>query len=249
MLGKLEGKYAIVTGAASGIGRATAIKFAHEGAKGVLCGDINIADAASTAAEINESYPGCAIALKVDVSCEKNTREMVDLCMEKFGGVDVYFSNAGVMPKYVEISDESEEAFMSTLRINTLSSFMAIKYGSEAMKKTGRGGSIICTASIAAMRSDLTPLQYTASKGAILAMVTSANDRLLLDNIRINALVPGGVMTPLYLSVAQGLQDQGLDMSHYDVKRYPPIDPEEIAEVVAFLASDVSHGELLVLSE
>ena len=126
---------------------------------------------------------------------------------------------------------------MRTLQVNTLGPFLAIQAASEAMKQTG-GGCIIVTSSIASIRADLTPLQYAASKGALLSMVISANDRLLLDNIRVNAVLPGGVMTDMVAGVAKDLDDQGLFLKGFDFKRYPHAEPEQIANVVCFLASD-----------
>lgn len=239
--GSLAGKCAIVTGAASGIGRATALEMAARGAK-VVCSDINEEDVQETAAEINDEHPGCAVAVRADVSSAKDTQALVQACKDAFGKVDVYFANAGILPKLVPIKDEDEEQFMRTMAVNTLSVFLAIKHAGEAMKEHGEGGSIVCTASIAAMRSDLTPLQYAASKGAVLAMIKSANDRLLLDNVRVNAVVPGGVMTPIVMGVAQGLEEQGLILQGYDMARFPPIDPSEIAAIVCFLASDDSKA-------
>ncbi|CAK9109840.1 Short-chain dehydrogenase reductase 3b (AtSDR3b), partial [Durusdinium trenchii] len=235
----LEGKCAVVTGAASGIGKATALRFAEQGAK-VVCADLNEDQAKATADEINEAFPGSAVAVKADVSSTEDTKRVVQTCVDTFGKINVFYANAGILPKFVPIADETESSFMRTMEINTLSVFLAIKYAGEAMKACGEPGSIICTASIAALRSDLTPLQYAASKGAILSMIKSANDRLLLDDIRVNAVVPGGVMTPLVMEVAKNLDEQGLFLKGYDYRRFPPIPPEEIAQTVAFLASDHS---------
>lgn len=168
----------------------------------------------------------------------EDVKKSVDLCVEKFGHIDVYFANAGVLGPYRPINEESEESFMRALQINTLGPFMAIKYASEAMKKTAGGGSIIITSSIAAIRADLTPLNYAASKGAVTSMVVAANDRLLLDNVRVNAVLPGGVLTNMVMGVQRDLDAQGLMLKGYDMARFPTIMPEQIAVIVAFLASD-----------
>lgn len=238
----LRGKAAVVTGAGSGIGRATAFMFAQEGAK-VVCVDIDAEAADETARDICAELGdgGVAIAASGDVSSVEDVKRSVERCLAAFSRLDVYFANAGVLGRFVPIDQEDEAAFMRTLRVNTLGPFMAIKYASEAMKRTG-GGSIVCTASIAALMADLTPLQYTASKGAVLSMVRSASDRLLLDNVRVNAVVPGGVMTPMVMGVARDLNDQGLEMSGFDFRRFPHSEPEDIAAVVAFLASDASKA-------
>eukprot|EP00510_Aplanochytrium_minuta_P007687 CAMPEP_0184034902 /NCGR_PEP_ID=MMETSP0955-20130417/21230_1 /TAXON_ID=627963 /ORGANISM="Aplanochytrium sp, Strain PBS07" /LENGTH=276 /DNA_ID=CAMNT_0026321835 /DNA_START=110 /DNA_END=937 /DNA_ORIENTATION=- len=235
---RLQGKCGVVTGGGNGIGEATAFYLARSGAK-VVVADLDAEAAEETATEINEVFPGSAVAIKCDVSKKADNIGMIDLCVEKFGRIDFFFANAGVLRKFVPIADEAEEQFLQTLQINSLSSFMAIKYASEAMKKTG-GGSIICTSSIAAIRADLTPLQYAASKGAVLSLVQSANDRLLLDNVRVNAVLPGFVGTQLMMTVPSALEEQGLTLPGYDIHRFPPIAPEDIAKIVAFLASDDS---------
>lgn len=170
----------------------------------------------------------------------EDCKKTVDICVSTYGRIDVYFSNAGVLGRYIPISEETEESFMRTLQINTLGPFMAVKYASEAMKKTAEGGSIIITSSIASIRADLTPIQYAASKGAILSTVIAMNDRLLLDKVRVNAVLPGGVLTPMVMNVAADLDRQGLELKGYDAERFPYIQPEEIASVVLFLASDES---------
>jgi len=236
---RLEGKCAVITGGGSGIGAAAAMTFAQHGAK-IIIADINVEDAFEVAAEINELYPGSAEPVRADVSVIGDNKMIVAACIEKFGKIDIFYANAGVLNKQVPLFEETEEQFMKAISVNTMGAFMAIKYAGEAMVKSGRGGSIICTASIAGIRSDLTPLQYGASKAAILSMVKSANDRLLLDNVRVNAILPGGVMTPLMMSVSKNLDDQGLFLKGYDIHRFPPIDPSQIAAVALFLASDDS---------
>jgi NAD(P)-dependent dehydrogenase (short-subunit alcohol dehydrogenase family) len=236
----LEGKCCVVTGGGSGIGAAAALDFCRHGAK-VVVADLNGEAASAVAREINEEMPGQCVSMRADVSSQADTVAMVDMCRRSFGAIHVFFANAGVLNKHVPIAEEPEEQFMRTLAVNTLSVFMAIKYAGQAIVQCG-GGSIICTASIAALRADLTPLQYTASKGAVLAMIKSANDRLMVDGVRVNAVVPGGVMTPLMLSVANNLEKEGLELAGYDYKRFPPVDPSAIANVVTFLASDLSSA-------
>ncbi|KAH9258451.1 hypothetical protein BASA82_000499 [Batrachochytrium salamandrivorans] len=240
--GRIEGKACVVTGAGGGIGSATARRFIKEGASGVICADINFAAAEETAKSINEEFPGNrAVALHCDVSKKADVIKSVELCEGKFGKIDVYFANAGVLGKYIPISDETEESFLRTLNINTMGAFMAIKYASEAMKRHGQGGSIIVTSSIASLRADITPLQYAASKGSLLSMVVAANDRLLSDRIRVNAILPGGVMTDMAMGVARDLHEQGLEMAGYDIDRFPFFETDQMAGIVLFLASSESE--------
>ena len=185
----------------------------------------------------------------MDVSKPEDAKQSVELCVSQFGKIDVYFANAGVLGKFMPIAQESEESFKRAMDINTLGPFMAIKYASDAMKQTAGGGSIIVTSSIASIRADLTPLQYAASKGALLSLVISANDRLLMDNIRVNAVLPGGVLTPMVMGVTQNLAEQGLELPGFDSRRYMFIEPVQIAAIVLFLASDESlpvKGQALI---
>ena len=248
MTPRLTGKCCVVTGGGGGIGAAACKKFVQEGAQGVVVADINLEAAEETAKEINDEFAGKAIAIKVDVSKPQGAQDSVDACVKKFGRLDVYFANAGILGKFVPIADETPASFERTLQVNTLGPFLAIQAASAAMQKTG-GGSIVLTSSIASIRADLTPLQYAASKGALLSLVISANDRLLLDGVRVNAVLPGGVMTNMVTGVAKDLDDQGLFLKGFDFKRYPHAEPEQIASVVAFLASDdsaVVKGQCLV---
>jgi NAD(P)-dependent dehydrogenase (short-subunit alcohol dehydrogenase family) len=242
MTGRIEGLACIVTGAGGGIGSAAAKRFAKEGAVGVVCCDINFASVSLVAQEINSEFPNRAIAVQCDVSNSAQVLHSVKLCVETFHRLDVYFANAGVLGKYVPLAEETAESFERTLQVNTLGGFLAIKHASEAMKTLGNGGSIILTSSIASIRADVTPLQYAASKGALLSLVVSANDRLLLDKIRVNAVLPGGVLTEMALGVSKDLDSQGLQMAGYDFARFPFIEVEQVANVVLFLASAESEA-------
>jgi NAD(P)-dependent dehydrogenase (short-subunit alcohol dehydrogenase family) len=245
---QLEGMAAVVTGAGGGIGEASAMLFANQGAN-CVCVDINVEAAAKTADQINQKHgKGTAIAVKADVADEAQSQSTVDKCIEAFGRLDVYFANAGILGRYTSIEDTTLEAFERTMRVNCVGVFLAIKHASIAMKQLGGGGSIICTASIAAIRADVTPLEYTASKAAVVAIVRSAADRLILDedqqrtNIRVNAIMPGGVITSIALGVATDIDSQEMRVGGYDFERFPPAMPSQIAEVALFLARPSSSG-------
>jgi NAD(P)-dependent dehydrogenase (short-subunit alcohol dehydrogenase family) len=239
---RLSEKACVVTGGGGGIGAAACRKFLEEGAKGVVVVDINQEAAEEIAKDLNEEFgSNKAVACKADVSKPDDVQRTVQTCIARFGQIDVYFANAGILGKFVPIAEESAASFERTMQVNTLGPFLAIKHASIAMKKTG-GGSIILTSSIASIRADLTPLQYAASKGALLSLVISASDRLLLDNVRVNAVLPGGVMTNMVMGVAKDLDDQGLEMKGFDMKRYPHAEPEQIANIVTFLASEESSA-------
>merc|ERR1711907_723489 len=135
---------------------------------------------------------------------------------------------------------------MRALKVNTLGAFFAIKHASAAMED---GGSIIVTASIAAIRADVTPLEYAASKGAVISMVRASADRLLGDGVRVNCVVPGGVVTNITSQVAMEMDERGQSLKGYDMEAFPPADPFEIGKVVRFLASEDSsfiNGQAIV---
>ena len=229
----------MVTGAGGGIGSAAARRFAEEGAKVVMV-DVNLDAVNEAAEEINKDVPGSCVAVKADVSKSDDVKNTVKTCVDKFGRIDVYFANAGVLGKFVPIEEETYESFMRTLAINTGGGFLAIQHAAPEMKRTAGKGSIILTSSIASLRADLTPLQYAASKGALNAMMISANDRLI-PHVRVNCIVPGGVMTNMAQGVAKDLDDAGLIMKGFDFEKFPHAEPEEIAALASFLASDESN--------
>jgi NAD(P)-dependent dehydrogenase (short-subunit alcohol dehydrogenase family) len=212
--------------------------FASEGAA-VVCADIAEEPAKETSEEICQ-MGGRSVALRADVRREEDSVQMVSVALESFGRLDVFFANAGVLPKFVPIEEESGESFTNTLAVNTLGPFYAIKHASAAMKKGGWGGSIIVTSSIGALRAEHTPLQYGSSKAALLSLVQAANERLLDDGVRVNAIAPRGVWTPMVERVAKELYDAGVSINVES--KYMPNPPEEIAQVVLFLACDESKA-------
>jgi len=240
----------VITGAGSGIGRATAEHFALHGYN-VVCADLNQASAEESAAEINalEEATGRAVAIAADVSVEVDVKATVDLSVKEFGRLDAYFANAGLMTRYRPIEETTEEDFMRTLRVNTLGPFFAIKHASPVISQNEDGGAIVCTASIAAIRADITPLEYAASKGALVSLVRSSADRLLGTGVRVNAVAPGGVVTAITTQVAMEMDSRGESLKGYDHEAFPPADPEQVAQVVRFLASEQSsfvNGQVIV---
>eukprot|EP00924_Labyrinthula_sp_SR-Ha-C_P007658 augustus_masked-scaffold_42-processed-gene-2.64-mRNA-1 protein AED:1.00 eAED:1.00 QI:0/-1/0/0/-1/1/1/0/267 len=244
----LKGRTGIITGAAGGIGAESARKFVANGAKLTLI-DLDLASLQELKNEIDEEYPNFVQIIKADIGSVEEVKGFIQNHVKKFSSLDFYFSNAGILNPLVEIWEESEEMFLKTLKVNTFGNFLAIKYASEQMLNQTNECSILCTGSIAALSSDLTPLQYAASKGGVLSMMRTANDRLLGTNVRVNGIAPGGVMTEMYMKMAQDLVSRGYEMKHFDLTRFPPIEPAAIADVACFLASDMSRavkGHMLV---
>jgi NAD(P)-dependent dehydrogenase (short-subunit alcohol dehydrogenase family) len=234
--GRLEGKRTIVTGAASGIGRASAIRFAREGATVVL-NDLNAAGLEETLEEI-EDAGGRARAI-VGSSCEDDVvRELVRESIAHFGGLDVVYANAGISGGPTPILDLTADDWRAVLEVNLIGPFLAIKHGATHMKAHG-GGSILCTASVAGLRSGAGPSPYSASKAGVISLVQTTANQLAGSGVRVNAVCPGltetGMTKPMFdMARAAGKERK--------IGQLNPLQragqPEEIANLVAFLASD-----------
>ncbi|MGZ4110441.1 MAG: SDR family NAD(P)-dependent oxidoreductase [Actinomycetota bacterium] len=232
---RLAGKVCIVTGAGSGIGKATAIRFAEEGAR-VTCVDVNGESVAATVAEIGEP----AFAVTADVSIDAQVRAYTDATVDRWGGLHVVFNNAGVnLPTvFHEVSDELIDR---TIGVN----IKGVIHGCRAAIPhllAGGGGSIINTGSVNSLVSEPFLSIYAASKGAILMLSRSIALDYAKQGIRCNCLCPGWVDTPVNYAHAEMLG--GLDKVYATIDSFQPIgrpgEPREIANVVLFLASDES---------
>jgi NAD(P)-dependent dehydrogenase (short-subunit alcohol dehydrogenase family) len=228
---RLEGRVAVITGAGSGIGLATTRRFASEGAK-IVAVDLN-ADAGKAAAdEVGGEFVGC------DVSDEAGVRELFDGVAERYGRVDIAFNNAGISPPDDDsILDTGLDAWERVLRVNTTSVYLCCKYALPHMRAQGKG-SIINTASFVALLGAATSqIAYTASKGGVLAMTRELGVQFAREGIRVNALCPGPIATPMLLELfAKDPERAARRLVHVPMGRFGT--PEEIAAAVAFLASD-----------
>jgi NAD(P)-dependent dehydrogenase (short-subunit alcohol dehydrogenase family) len=229
--GRLSGKVAVVTGAGSGIGRATVRRFAAEGAQ-VICADVDEAAGSSAAAE----YGGDFVA--VDVTNEAQVSALFAGAVERFGSLDIAFNNAGISPPEDDsILTTDLEAWKRVQEVNLTSVYLCSKYAIEQMLATG-GGSIINTASfVAVMGSATSQISYTASKGGVLALSRELGVQFARQGIRVNALCPGPVNTPMLKELfAKDPERAARRLVHVPVGRFA--EPEEIAAAVSFLASD-----------
>ncbi len=234
----LKNKVAIVTGGASGIGRATAQLFADEGAKVALL-DINDPAGAQVANEIH-SAGGSAIYIHCDVTKADQCKKAVEETVQTFGGVDILFNNAGIIRR-ANVLETTEEEWERVMAINVKSIFLMCKYVIPIMEKAGRG-SIINTASGWGLKGGENAVAYCASKGAVVNMTRAMAIDHGPKNIRINCVCPGDTDTPMLRNEAQQLKLDETeflsDAANRPLGRYAQ--PIEIAQVVLFLASDAA---------
>jgi NAD(P)-dependent dehydrogenase (short-subunit alcohol dehydrogenase family) len=228
---RLQDRVAVITGAGSGIGLATARRFAAEGAT-VICADVSIEAGEKAAKEVGGHF------VRADVGDEDSVRELFDGTAERFGRLDIAFNNAGISPPDDDsILTTGLDAWERVLRVNTTSVFFGCKYAIPHMQRQGKG-SIINTASfVALMGAATSQIAYTASKGGVLAMTRELGVQFAREGIRINALCPGPVATPLLMELfAKDPERAARRLVHVPMGRFA--EPAEIAAAVAFLASD-----------
>ena len=247
MAGRLEGKVAVITGGGNGIGRATALRFLAEGAK-VVVADLNEA----TGAETMELAAGAGARdrtrfVRTDVAVEKDVEAAVACATREFGGLDCIFNNAGVAGAFGPITHIDADEWDYSFAVLVKGVFLGMKYATRAMKAQGRGGSIISAGSIAGLSGGDGPQAYSAAKAAVINLTRAVAVELAPDRIRVNAVCPGAILTPLLhrgnpelmrplLEKCQPWPDAGL--------------PEDVAAAVLFLASDDAGfvtGEALVV--
>ncbi len=234
-MGRLDGKVAVITGAGGGMGREAAILFTEEGAR--VC----VADVDRQAAEETVSLcPGEAFSVEVDVADEEGVAALYAQTSERFGGVDVLYNNAGISPgDDASVLETSVEAWQRVQDINAKGVFLCCKHGIPHLLRRG-GGSVINVASFVAIVGAATSqISYTASKGAVLAMSRELAVQFARDGVRVNALCPGPVETPLLLSIF-GDDPAALERrrTHWPTGRLAK--PREIVNAALFLASDES---------
>jgi 3(or 17)beta-hydroxysteroid dehydrogenase len=243
-MGRVEGKVAIITGAASGVGKEDAILLAREGAKVVLT-DINEEAGRAVAKQINEKHGGdSALFIKHDIASEDDWKMVVGKTEETFGGLDILVNNAAILI-YGNIENTNLADWQKIQRINSDGYFLGCHYGIAAMKKRG-GGSIVNMSSMAGIGGVGSFCAYSASKGAVAAMTRSiaAHCRMNLNKIRCNSVHPDGIATPmvagLHASMPKG-QHSAVRMMDPKQMQARFAQPQDIANLVLFLASDESR--------
>jgi NAD(P)-dependent dehydrogenase (short-subunit alcohol dehydrogenase family) len=234
-MSRLQGKRTIVTGAGSGIGRATSMLFAREGAA-VLC--VDKTEAVHETAEAITKAGGKALAMTADVGVEDQVQGYIGRAISAFGGIDVLYANAGISGGYVPIVDQTVEQWQEILRVNLIGPFLAIKRVVPLMVAQKKG-SIICTASVAGIRANAGPTPYSASKAGVISLVQVTANELYGTGVRVNAICPGLIETGMTKPIFDGARARG---SEGKIGQLNPTarygHPEEIAAMALFLASD-----------
>jgi len=236
MNGLVDGKAAVITGGAQGIGEATALRFAEEGAD-VVVADVVVEGGEDTASQI-EDMGGNAVFVETDVSQTEDIQNMITTCVEEFGGIDVLFNNAGIDGPIDNIVEYDEGGFEDVIDVNLKGVWLGLKYGIEAMLEDG-GGSIISTSSIGGQVAVPEYSGYGAAKAGVSLITKSAALEFATDGIRTNAVAPGLVETPM----VNNIMDQNPEAEE-QFKNMEPMgglaQPEEIANAVLFLGSDLA---------
>ena len=234
-MGRLDKRVAVITGAASGIGRATAIRFAGEGAA-VVIADLNREGGESAVRDCKENG-GNAVFQHTDVTQEAAVQAAVARGVKEFGRLDIMYNNAGLGGAVGPIEQMTVENWDRTMAVLLRSVFLGIKHAAPEMRKAG-GGSIISTASVAGLRGGWGPHAYCAAKAGVINLTRSASLELAKDKIRVNCICPGGINTPLLYKWMPG----GEPVSAQFLAHLQPLQragrPDDIAAMALFLASD-----------
>jgi 3alpha(or 20beta)-hydroxysteroid dehydrogenase len=231
MTRRFTNKVALITGGAGGIGHAAAMRFAAEGAHVVLV-DVAAAALAESVAAV-EKAGGEVLAVEADVTRLTDVERYTEAAMTRFGAIDVFFNNAGVLGAVKPLVEYPEETFDHVIAVNVKAVWLGMKVVAPRMR-AGHGGAIVNTASIAGLRGSPNIIAYTASKHAVVGMTRAASLELARHGIRVNAVCPAPIETPMARQLEIDVRRERLTAT-IPMRRYGA--PEEVAALVAFLAS------------
>jgi NAD(P)-dependent dehydrogenase (short-subunit alcohol dehydrogenase family) len=234
-MGRLEGKSVIITGAGSGIGRAASLLFTKEGAKLIA---VDRTDGVNeTVAQVKKAG-GAAEAVQADAGSEKDVIAYIDKALSSYGKLDAIWANAGVSGGLVPLAEQTPEHWQEILRINLIGPFLAVKYSIPHLTRQGHGA-IVCTASVAGLKSGASGHPYAASKAGVISLVQTTAYSLSGTGVRINAVCPGLIETGMTKPVFDRAKERG---TQDKIGQLNPLkragQPHEIAAMGLFLASD-----------
>ena len=234
-MGRLEGKSVIITGAGSGIGRAASLLFTREGARLIA---VDRSEAVKETVELVKQQGGIAEAVLSDAGSEADVSGFIDRAVATFGKLDVIWANAGISGGLKPIAEQTVEHWQEILRINLIGPFLAVKYAMPHMVRQQRGA-IVCTASVAGLKSGASGHPYAASKAGVISLVQTTAYSLSGTGVRINAVCPGLIETGMTKPIFDGAKERGTEGK---IGQLNPLkragQPHEIAAMGLFLASD-----------
>jgi NAD(P)-dependent dehydrogenase (short-subunit alcohol dehydrogenase family) len=239
MEARFAGKVALITGAAGGIGRATAVRFAAEGADLAL---VDLADSAldETVKAVSDAG-GRSIPIAADVSRAEDVARYVEEARRRLGGIDCFFNNAGIEGFVGSMLEYPDDLFDRVIAVNLKGVFLGMKHVAPALRDRG-GGAIVNTASVAGLRGGSTLIAYVASKHAVVGMTRSAAQELGRQGVRVNAVCPSPIETRMMRSIERGINADAPELVKERLAQANPMgrygEPEEVAALVAFLCSD-----------
>ena len=247
-MGRLSGKTAIITGAGSGIGRAASLLFAAEGASLVIADKTD--GVLETADQVLQKTNGKVISLTGDAGDEAFVEGLVKSAVAEFGGLDVAWANAGISGGWTGFDEQDGAFWAEILRVNLIGAFLLVKHASRVMIPTGKG-SIICTASVAGIRSGAGGSPYSASKAGVINLAQTSANEFYGTGVRVNAICPGLIETGMTQAIFDGARARG---NEDKIGQLNPMTrggvPIEIANAALFLASDESsyvNGQAIVV--
>lgn len=234
-MGRLEGKSVVITGAGSGIGRAAALLFAKEGARLIV---VDRSASIDETATLVRDAGGTIEAVTADAGSESDVQAFIAKAVSTYGRLDAIWANAGISGGLVPLADQTVEQWQEILRINLIGPFLAIKYAMPHMIAQ-HYGSIVCTASVAGLKSGASGHPYAASKAGVISLVQTTAYSLSGTGVRINAVCPGLIETGMTRPIFDNAKDRGTEgkIGQLNPLRRGAV-PEEIARVALFLASD-----------
>ncbi|MFZ5733756.1 MAG: SDR family NAD(P)-dependent oxidoreductase [Pseudomonadota bacterium] len=234
-MGRLEGKSVVITGAGSGIGRAAALLFTKEGAKLIA---VDKTEAVRETVEMVKKAGGTAEAVVADAGSDQDVSAFINKAVSTFGKLDAIWANAGIGGGLVPLAEQTPEHWQEVLRVNLIGPFLAIKHSIPIMTKQGHG-SIVCTASVAGLKSGASGHPYAASKAGVISLVQTTAYSLSGTGVRINAVCPGLIETGMTKATFDRAKARGTEGK---IGQLNPLkragQPHELAAAGLFLASD-----------